>query len=118
MSRCTCLRAPAKFPLATASPQDKIPKLKTPRIVLPLLIVLAMISKTPAAPDLTSQLNNLFREFDQPDGPGASVAIVRDGKIAFSRGYGLANLEDKTPCRTNTNFRLASVTKQFTALAV
>jgi CubicO group peptidase (beta-lactamase class C family) len=99
-------------------PETESPQLKTPRIVLPLLIVLAMISKTLAAPDLTSQLNALFQEFAQPSNPGASVAIVHDGKVVFSRGYGLANLEEKIPCRTNTNIRLASVTKQFTAMSI
>jgi CubicO group peptidase (beta-lactamase class C family) len=75
-------------------------------------------SRTLAASDLSSQLNALFHEFDRADGPGASVAIVRDGKVLFSRGYGLANLEEKVPCRTNTDFRLASVTKQFTAMSI
>ena len=40
------------------------------------------------------------------------------GKVVLAKGYGLANLEAKIPCATNTNFRLASVTKQFTAMAV
>ena len=44
--------------------------------------------------------------------------IIQDGKIAFAKGYGLANVEEKIPCTTNTNFRLASVTKQFTAMSV
>ena len=44
--------------------------------------------------------------------------IIRDGGVAFAKGYGLASLETKTPCTTNTNFRLASVSKQFTAMAL
>ena len=36
----------------------------------------------------------------------------------LAKGYGLANVEERIPCGTNTNFRLASVTKQFTAMAV
>jgi CubicO group peptidase (beta-lactamase class C family) len=44
--------------------------------------------------------------------------IIREGKPIFAKGFGLADLQHKTPCTTNTNFRLASVTKQFTAMAV
>lgn len=50
--------------------------------------------------------------------PGASVVVVRDGAIAVSRSYGLADLETRAPVDDATNFRLASLTKQFTAAAV
>ncbi|MCA1641714.1 MAG: beta-lactamase family protein [Acidobacteria bacterium] len=50
--------------------------------------------------------------------PLPSVMVIRDGKVLFKKAYGLANLEEKTPCATDTNYRLASVTKQFTAAAV
>lgn len=65
-----------------------------------------------------AQLDSLFMEFDLPDAPGASVMVIHKGKPVFARGYGLANLETRTRCTTNTNFRLASVTKQFTAMSV
>lgn len=70
----------------------------------------------PAAP--VAALDALFQEFNHPDGPGASVMVIHQGKIVFAKGYGLAEVETKVPCDTNTNFRLASVTKQFTAMAV
>jgi len=50
--------------------------------------------------------------------PGASVLVVRDGLPVVRRSYGLANLEEKTPATPATNYRLASVTKQFTASAI
>src|SRR5437763_6645684 len=53
-----------------------------------------------------------------PISPGAAVIVIKEGKSLFAKGYGLADLEKKIPCRTNTNFRLASATKQFTAMAV
>jgi len=67
---------------------------------------------------LTAKVGGLFRDFNQPGAPGASVMVIKDGKAVLAKGYGLANLEEKIPCDTNTNFRLASVTKQFTAMAV
>jgi CubicO group peptidase (beta-lactamase class C family) len=65
-----------------------------------------------------SKIDALFAEYDKPHCPGASVMVLRDGKTLFARGYGMADLETKFPCSTNTNFRLASVTKQFTAMSV
>src|SRR5205809_7734407 len=60
----------------------------------------------------------LFHDFDQTNAPGAAVTVIKDGKPLFAKGYGLADLEKKIPCTTDTNFRLASLTKQFTAMAV
>ena len=49
--------------------------------------------------------------------PGAAVAVLGPGS-ALRRAYGLANLESGTPASSATNYRLASITKQFTAAAV
>src|SRR5262245_25348527 len=68
--------------------------------------------------DLSARMDSLFREFDQPGAPGASVLVARNGRTIFSKGYGMANIETGMACATNTNFRLASVTKQFTATAI
>jgi CubicO group peptidase (beta-lactamase class C family) len=73
----------------------------------------------PGATDtLTPKVDALFQDFSQPGAPGASVMVIQGGKIVLAKGYGLANPEKRIPCATNTNFRLASVTKQFTAMAV
>src|SRR5262249_9319879 len=50
--------------------------------------------------------------------PGACVLVVKDGEAVLEKGYGMADVEAGIPCATNTDFRLASVTKQFTAMAV
>lgn len=51
--------------------------------------------------------------------PGAAIAIVKDGEIFFTKGYGYADLEKKIPVDPNkTLFRLASVSKLFAATAV
>jgi CubicO group peptidase (beta-lactamase class C family) len=62
--------------------------------------------------------DNLFAEYDRPDVPGLSVLVLRDGEIRLSRGFGAANLSAKTPVSPETNFRLASLTKQFTAMSI
>lgn len=50
--------------------------------------------------------------------PGAAVLVVKDGKIVFERGYGVTELRSPSKIDERTNFRLASVTKQFTAMAI
>ncbi|MCB9080295.1 MAG: beta-lactamase family protein [Lewinellaceae bacterium] len=49
--------------------------------------------------------------------PGASLAVLRDGKIIHTQGYGMANLEHQVPAQPATNYLIASVTKSFTAVA-
>ena len=63
-------------------------------------------------------IDALFAKYSQPDSPGAAVIAIRGGKVLYRHGYGLADVEAHTPVTPATNFRLASVTKQFTAMAV
>lgn len=50
--------------------------------------------------------------------PGASLLVLRDGKPVVRRGYGYADLENDTKATPSTNYRLASVSKQFTAASI
>jgi CubicO group peptidase (beta-lactamase class C family) len=52
------------------------------------------------------------------DNPGLAVLVARDGEILFQGGYGLADLEKKSPITPETKFRIGSISKQFTAVAV
>lgn len=87
-----------------------------------LLAALTMTSLEPSIATETGleavKLDALFQDYNRPGSPGASVMVVSQGAVLFAKGYGLADVESKIPCGTNTNFRLASVTKQFTAMAV
>ena len=49
--------------------------------------------------------------------PGMIVGVVLDGKLVYSRSFGMANLERKTPVSSSTEFRIASMTKSFVAMA-
>src|SRR5688572_10405665 len=51
--------------------------------------------------------------------PGAVISVVKDGKTIFTKGYGVADIEKKTPVVPDkTIFRIGSITKVFTAMAV
>jgi len=65
-----------------------------------------------------SEIDAIFADYNLEDSPGAAVAVYNDSEIIFSKGYGLANLEDNIRINSATNFRLASITKQFTATCI
>ena len=66
---------------------------------------------------MQASIDALMRDYDG-DGPGASVLVLRDGEPVVRRSYGDANIEGKVRATPHTNYRLASVTKQFTAAAI
>lgn len=53
-----------------------------------------------------------------PPHVGACLVAIDHGKVVFEQASGIADVESKTPCTPSTNFRIASVSKQFTATAV
>lgn len=50
--------------------------------------------------------------------PGAVVAVVRDGRVVWSEGLGLADVENHTPCTPDTVMRIASISKPLASVAV
>ena len=66
---------------------------------------------------LEHRIDQLMAGRVQPDGPGAAVAVLRNGAFIHRKAYGLADLEWGIPLRPDCVFRIASLTKQFTAVA-
>jgi CubicO group peptidase (beta-lactamase class C family) len=85
-------------------------------VLLPFLCVVGASAQTLS--DQATAVAALFREYDRADAPGASVLVLRRGKVLYERAFGAANLEERIAATTGTNYRLASVTKQFTATAI
>ena len=50
--------------------------------------------------------------------PGGAVAVMRDGKLIYARGFGYADVENKTPVQPDALFRIASVSKPITGVAI
>lgn len=67
--------------------------------------------------DLSDQVDALFRNF-QGRVPGAAVIIVQNGTVTYKQAYGRQELSSDLPMTTKSNFRLASLTKSFTAAAI
>ena len=71
----------------------------------------------PARKRRTPRSPTLMQRYDGQV-PGASLLVLKDGQPVIERGFGLANLEDRIPASPETNYRLASITKQFTAASI
>jgi CubicO group peptidase (beta-lactamase class C family) len=66
----------------------------------------------------SSQVDALMARWSQGNMPGAAIIVLRDGRALHKKGYGLANLTTKERISSKTVFDIASVSKQFTAMAV
>jgi CubicO group peptidase (beta-lactamase class C family) len=72
----------------------------------------------PSAGEASARIDALFAPLTEGVQPGAAVLVVKDGEIVHSKGYGYADLEARRPIAPNAPFRLASVSKHFTAAAI
>ncbi|HJQ27224.1 MAG TPA: serine hydrolase [Blastocatellia bacterium] len=67
---------------------------------------------------LAGQLDHLFKDWDNAESPGCALAIYQDGETVYERGYGMAHLEHQARITPATVFHIASLSKQFTAMAM
>ncbi|USI26756.1 serine hydrolase domain-containing protein [Alteromonas macleodii] len=67
---------------------------------------------------LEKRMDAIAEKSITPDGPGCSIGIIQNEQFIFKKSYGLANLEHQIPLNSQSVFRMASVSKQFTAFAV
>ena len=79
-------------------------------------LAIRKLEKLASTPE--GKVDQLFAPWDRPGSPGAAVAVVQNGSILFSKGYGSANLEYDIPNGPSTVFHIASVSKQVTAFAI
>ena len=90
-----------------------------------LRAALALSSLTLAAPPALAQsftpdprIDRLFAQWDKPGSPGCAVGVIRDGKLVYERGYGMANLDYDIPNSPRMVYYVGSDSKQFTAAAI
>lgn len=63
-------------------------------------------------------VDEIFADLVKPGSPGCALGVYRDGKIIYSKGYGLANLEENVPITPQSVFDIGSTSKQFTAASI
>ena len=86
--------------------------------MLKFLMAGLLLVSTSAVAQLREQLDSLMRATTQLNQPGAALLIELDGKTIYRNGYGRANVKSKSLITPKTNFRMASVSKQFTAMCI
>jgi CubicO group peptidase (beta-lactamase class C family) len=72
----------------------------------------------PASSALSARIDPIFAAAQRPGSPGCAVGAARDGRVLYTHGYGLANLEYDVPITDASIFESGSVAKQFTAAAI
>ena len=85
-----------------------------------VVFICILLSNPPA---YSTEDNNLSKAidslFDNREGrPGCAVGVINNGEYIHKRGYGLANLEHNISIDENSIFRIGSISKQFTAMAI
>jgi CubicO group peptidase (beta-lactamase class C family) len=70
------------------------------------------------AENVTAKVDAVFAAYDKPDSPGCALGVVREGKLAYTRGYGMANLEYGIPLSSTSVLDIGSTSKQFTAASI
>ena len=75
-------------------------------------------ASVPASTAPAEQIDGIFAGISSTRTPGAAVLVLQNGQVKFERGYGVADLHSFPKIDAHTNFRLASCTKQFTAMAI
>src|SRR5580704_5149681 len=77
------------------------------------------VPETRAAQDRSAAaVDEVFADLTKAGSPGCAVAVYRNGKVSYSKGYGLANVEEDVPITPQTVFDIGSTSKQFTASSI
>lgn len=97
------------------TPNSKFFSVKTIGLTVFCCIVLFNISFGQSKIDKLDELISKYAEYGQFNG---SVLVAEKGEIIYKKGFGMANWEWEIPNQTNTKHRLASVSKQFTAMVI
>ncbi len=85
-------------------------------LILSSILILIAIHAFPQKEN--KSLDSLMSSIYISKNPGAAIAIIEDGEVIFKKGYGISNMDSKTPVSSSTNFNICSMTKQFTAYGI
>src|SRR4249919_527751 len=83
-----------------------------------ILFSAALAVSPVCASEIERKIDEIFRIVQAGRSPGAAIAVIRDNQVVLTKAYGMANIEGAVANSPATIFRLASITKPFTAIAV
>jgi CubicO group peptidase (beta-lactamase class C family) len=88
------------------------------RTIIAVLVLCLLTADSLFAQSLTEKVDHVFAEWNTTSSPGCALAVVKDGRIIYERGYGMANLELGISITPQSVFDIGSVSKEITALAM
>lgn len=84
-----------------------------------LMLGTCSVPQASSAQDKTgAAVDEVFADYTKPGSPGCAVAVYRNGRISYAKGYGLANIEEDVPITPESVFDIGSTSKQFTAASI
>lgn len=102
--------------------------LKTGRIAIPVALFILVLAPAPVplraqtkslSAEKRAQIEKAASRFMAANSvPGISAAVVQEGELVWSEGFGMADLENFVPAASSTLFRLGSISKPITATAI
>ncbi len=91
------------------------PRLLALGLIVPSFLAWQPVQDVALDPAAVATIDSIFASFDNEDSPGCAVTVLERSEVAYSQGYGMANLEHGIPITSTSVFRTGSVSKQFTA---
>jgi CubicO group peptidase (beta-lactamase class C family) len=86
--------------------------------VLAIIIVFNSCNSNNDTTSSSAGFDNIFDSVFKADEPGGAVLIAKDGKIIYEKGFGIADINSKTPIDPKTLFNVGSITKTFVAYGI
>jgi CubicO group peptidase (beta-lactamase class C family) len=87
--------------------------------VVSFLLVVSSTSPAQQSPEhVTAAVDEVFSDVANPGSPGCALAVAREGKLLYAKGYGLANIEQNVPVTPDSVFDIGSTSKQFSASSI
>ena len=85
---------------------------------LMIFSMLVVTTESRAQENKTAAVDEVFSDLTKAGSPGCALGVYRDGKIAYAKGYGLANLEQNVAITPQSVLDIGSTSKQFTAASI
>jgi len=82
------------------------------------VVAQSTVAQQPSDDSTRAAVDRVFAQWNRTDSPGCALGVSRGGKVVYEKGYGMSNLESDIAITPGSIFHVASVSKQFTAMAV
>jgi CubicO group peptidase (beta-lactamase class C family) len=97
---------------------NNLPRILARTVVLTFGLLFNALAQQEEKQELIAAFDSILSEQFKSNEPGATALVARNGHIIYRRAFGMANLELHVPMRVDNVFRIGSITKQFTAVAI